>query len=346
MSNELIPSAQALAPAPLGLDAPRDPRYALMPTSYAEAFSMAKAFAQSGMFAVKSPEQAVVVLMTGMEMGLSPAMAMRGIDVIQGRPVPGAATLMAACLSRRDVCHYFTLISSDDSQATYRTHRVGVDAPVEMSYTIKMTENAGLLNKDNWRKNRPQMLRARSSAEVARTVYPDLCLGLYIADEAEEFAPAPPQPRPAPALLDSRVTRDGTPHEERTPVQERQVVATDFADPLVTERKEAAREAAVQWNKLDKNAQKSWSLRFAHKHGIDNIRMLSIPQMREATLAMKDNNWPYEGEYQESLERERAKKEEAQRGEGGEWDPFADPEPLLVIDGQTAPTAQKGHGDA
>lgn len=139
-----------------------------------------------------------------------------------------------------------------------------------------------------------------------------------------------------PALPDNRLSRGGTPGEERTRAAQRQIApAAEPEDPIRAERAVAAKAAAAVWNKLTGEAQASWSLRFLHKYGIDNIRMLSISQLREATTAMQNNDWPYEGEYQEALE--------AKHAAGDEADPFADtPEPVLL---EVAADA-KGHGDA
>jgi len=174
---------------------PYRPHLALMPATVEEAWNLASAFHKSGMFGVKSADQALTVLLTGMELGLAPAQSLRGIQVIQGRPSPSADTMAAVCQARPDVCKYFRLVSSDTSQATYETWRVGHPDPVPMTYTIAQAKQAGLAGKDIWKAYPEAMLRARCISALTKAVYQDLILGLYTPEEAEDFdAPASPPP--------------------------------------------------------------------------------------------------------------------------------------------------------
>jgi len=64
--------------------------------SAADALTIGETFFKSGMFSdIKSAQQAVVKIMAGAEMGISPFAAMSGIHIIQGKPTIGAG-LMAA----------------------------------------------------------------------------------------------------------------------------------------------------------------------------------------------------------------------------------------------------------
>lgn len=151
---------------------------------------LAEGFAKSGMFAAKSPDQALTILMTGGELGLMPAQSMRGIHVVQGRPVLSAELMVAVVRVRSDICHYFQIVHSDHERATYRTHRVGEPEPVEMSYTIQDATRAKLTGKDVWQQHPSAMLRARCSSALVRAVYSDIVLGLYTPEEVEHIVPA------------------------------------------------------------------------------------------------------------------------------------------------------------
>lgn len=174
----------------------QSPAAALVPHTYSEIYELSSAMHKSQMFGVKSPEQAMVVLMTGLELGFSPAQSFRSIHVINNKPALSADMMVAVCKSRPYLCKFFRLVESTDERATYETHRVGEPAPVSITFTIQDAEKAGLLSNAMWQKFRPQMLRARAASGLVRVVYSDLILGLYTDEEAREIPveAAPTQP--------------------------------------------------------------------------------------------------------------------------------------------------------
>jgi hypothetical protein len=105
------------------------------------------------------------------------------------------------------------LVESTHDTATYRTHRVGEPEPVTISFTAAQAKAAGLSGKDTWQKHPDAMLRARAASSLARAVYPDLILGIYTEDEAEEipFEPVnvtPPKPKDAEVTSDQAAVRE------------------------------------------------------------------------------------------------------------------------------------------
>jgi hypothetical protein len=151
--------------------------------------------------AIKTPAAAFVVIATGMELGLSPMQALRGIYIVQGKPVL-SSDLLVALVKRSPVCLFFRLIESTGERATYETHRKGEPEPTALTWTADDAKRAGLLSKDSWRAHPAAMLRARCAAALARAVYPDLLLGVYEESEGEEISarvsPPKQQAKPAP----------------------------------------------------------------------------------------------------------------------------------------------------
>lgn len=169
------------------------------PQGLEQAMKLAEVLARSGLLpdALRNkPSDVLVTLITGHELGLSPMQSVRGLHVVQGRAVMSADLTVALVMRRRDVCEWFRLVKSDDKAAEYQTKRVGSE-PVTMRYTIEQASQAGLTGKQNWKTHTAAMLRARCSAALARAVYPDLVLGVYDPDEADEFK-APPRTVPPP----------------------------------------------------------------------------------------------------------------------------------------------------
>ena len=153
------------------------------------------------------PADVLVVLLAGRELGIGPMQALRGIYVVDGKPILGAE-LMAGVAIRSRECEYFRLVRSSATEAVYETKRRGSDR-VELKWTIDQAKAAGLVNKNNWRSFPDAMLRARCAGALARAVYPDILNGVYTPDEAEEFG-GPPAPVP------TTPERDVTPPESPT----------------------------------------------------------------------------------------------------------------------------------
>ena len=165
-----------------------DPKQAITPKGIDDVFKLANIAAKTGMFGVKSSDEAAVRIITGMELGLSPYQALRGIHVLNGRPVLAADLMVAVCLSS-DRCEYFSLIESTDAIATYETKRRGGQA-TKLSWTMEQAKKAGLAGRGTWAAHPAAMLRARCSAALARVAFPDLINGLYDPDEAQDAAPS------------------------------------------------------------------------------------------------------------------------------------------------------------
>jgi hypothetical protein len=187
---------------------PRDHQTALEPNNFEEAFEIARMACASGMLprAVKTPEQAMMILMRGRELGLTAMQSFASIHVIEGKTTMSAELVVAMVKRRRDLCRYFQLIESDDDKATFETHREGNPRPTRLTFTFDQAKALGLSEKDNWRKQRANMLRWRCSSALARLEYAELTLGIYSDDEMDD-APqsravvldAEPSPSVAPA---------------------------------------------------------------------------------------------------------------------------------------------------
>jgi hypothetical protein len=162
------------------------------PQGIEQAMSLATTLAKSSLLpeALRNkPADVLVVLITGHELGLSPMQAVRGLYVVNGKAVMSADMMVALVLQHRAVCEYFRLEQSSDQSATYITKRAGSE-PVKLTWTMAQASAAGLSGKGTWKAHPAAMLRARCASALARAVYPDLVLGVYNDDEAQDFVPA------------------------------------------------------------------------------------------------------------------------------------------------------------
>lgn len=160
---------------------------AIVPKSLTEVTSMAEVFAKSGLLpeALRGKVPDVVVqIMAGQELGLAPMAAIRGVHIVQGKPILSADTMVALALGS-GVCEYFSCVEETATSVTYETKRKGSPHPQRVTWSDDDTKAAGLQLKDNWRMHKKQMRRARAKAILARDVYPDVLAGCYDPDEIQ-----------------------------------------------------------------------------------------------------------------------------------------------------------------
>jgi hypothetical protein len=148
---------------------------------------MAVAFAKSGLFGIKTPEQGVALMLIAQAEGLHPAIAARDYHVIQGRPALKADAMLARFQQAggKVVWNAYT----DSAVSGTFSHPQGGSATFE--WTIQQAKAAGLTNKDVWRQYPRAMLRARVISEGIRTVYPGASVGVYTPEELQDMDSKP-----------------------------------------------------------------------------------------------------------------------------------------------------------
>ena len=191
------------------------------------------------------PDDVLVIIMAGRDLGLSPMQALRSIYVVEGRPSLSAELMRALCLTRPDVCQTFRLVESTPERCTYEAMRRGDREPTSVTWTMADAARAGLGGGTNWKKYPAAMLRARASADIARAVFPDIVAGLVATEEAEEiqaqgegerFAP-PPAPARAPAAAPAVVdVQPEAPAQAQPPgvPQDEEIIAIEAAIDCAT----------------------------------------------------------------------------------------------------------------
>lgn len=163
----------------------------------------AKLFAMSGLFAdikgqsaEQSIAQAFVKISLGDSMGFTPAESMTGIDIIQGRVAIGAS-IRAARMQRAG--YTWDVLQLDDKGCRLRLKFKGQplmqeeidgntgdvrEIPVVVSFTTEDAVRAGLLGKDNYKKNPRNMFFSRAITNAQRWFAPGI-LGADILDSDE-----------------------------------------------------------------------------------------------------------------------------------------------------------------
>jgi hypothetical protein len=147
-----------------------------------ELMNMAKAFAESGMFAdTKSAAQAIVKIQAGQEIGIPPFAAMTGIHIIQGKPTIGAGLI--ASRVKGSGKYDYKVVEATELKCSIDFYQ-GKDLIGNSTFTIEDAKKAGTKNLDKFPKN---MLFARAISNGVKWYTPDVFSGPVYTPEEMDF---------------------------------------------------------------------------------------------------------------------------------------------------------------
>lgn len=195
---------------------------AIVPRNFAEAQTMCMALARAGIVPAAfrdKPDDMIVVVMSGAEVGLPPMQSLRLYHIIEGVPRIGAEGIRAIVVSHPS-CEYLEFKTSSEAEVTWIGKRVGRPEK-SITWTLARAQKAGLLGKATWQKSPEDMLNARASMQLCRLIWPDVAAGLISREEALDgdfiettsnelgprFAPLPAQ-KSEPATPASNIADD------------------------------------------------------------------------------------------------------------------------------------------
>lgn len=143
---------------------------------------MAATVAKSGLFAVKTPEAALSLMLIAQAEGIHPAQAMMDYDVIEGKPSLKSSAMLTRFLRAGGQVEW---LECSDAKVTGRfTSPKGKQLSV--TWDDARVKTAGLASRPNHQKFPMQMKRARCISEGIRALWP--VTQLYTP---EEFADTP-----------------------------------------------------------------------------------------------------------------------------------------------------------
>lgn len=144
-----------------------------------EIMSIAKAFAESGMFPdTRQAAQAIVKIQAGQEIGIAPFAAMTGIHIIQGKPTIGAGLIASKVKSSGKYDYKVKEMSDTVCSLDFFE---GKEQIGNSTFTIEEAKKAGTKNLDKFPKN---MLFARAISNGVKWFCPDVFSGpVYTPEE-------------------------------------------------------------------------------------------------------------------------------------------------------------------
>jgi hypothetical protein len=149
--------------------------------------SMALAIAKSGLFGMKSPEQALALGLLAVSENKPFASICAEYDVIQGRPALKSQACLAGVQQAGGTIQWIK--RTDNECVLEGKHPSG--GTLQVTWTMERANAAGLTGKQNWKTYPCAMLSARCVAELVRALYPACLNGVYLAEEVADFDTKP-----------------------------------------------------------------------------------------------------------------------------------------------------------
>jgi hypothetical protein len=177
-------SESAVAKVPIGFG-----ERGIQITSFEDLYRFGKAVIESGLApgSFRKPEQVMVAVQFGAELGIGPMQALQSIAVIGGRP-----SLMvepALSLVRRSGL-LDGLTEEWTGKGDERCYRVSLQRGSEIctrEFRMQDAQRAKLSDKDVWKSYPDRMLRARAIGFALRDLFPDVLRGIGIAEEQSDI---------------------------------------------------------------------------------------------------------------------------------------------------------------
>lgn len=210
------------------------------PATLTEAIQFSDMLANSSMVPKAyqgKPQDILVCVQWGYEMGLAPMQALQNIAVINGKPsVYGdtALALVQASPVCEDVQEFFEDEGTPNPVAVCVAKRKN-RSPVTVRFSIEDAKRAGLWGKQGpWQAYPKRMMQMRARGFALRDAFPDVLKGLITAEEAQDY---PDEAKPAVDITPPAKPRNpldmvsSSPSEPVNPL----VIESEMAEPEVVQ---------------------------------------------------------------------------------------------------------------
>ena len=209
----------------------------IVPQSFEEAWRIANAVCTAGMAPkdLETPEKAMIAIMHGLEVGLTPMAALQSIAVVNGRPtIWGDGALGLVQGSGKMESHKETFTGEGEQRkATCVVKRRGNSDVTTGEFSVTSAKKAGLWGKSGpWSQYPDRMLMMRARGFALRDAFSDVLRGLGIAEEVQDtpvdITPkAPPAPPEPPTYSE--------PEQENNAVPDKQLVEDAIVEDVTDE---------------------------------------------------------------------------------------------------------------
>lgn len=190
---------------------------ALIPQSLDEAFRVSQAIAASGLApkGIDKPEQIMVAIMAGAELGLAPFQSLQSFAVVNGRPTLWGDGLLAVVRAQGVRVREWIEGDGDHMVAHCEAIRPDTGEDISRKFSVADAKKAGLWAKQGpWQQYPKRMLQMRARALALRDGCADMLRGMQIREEVEDYTHVRDvTPRHAPDLRARLEARKEPPKE-------------------------------------------------------------------------------------------------------------------------------------
>lgn len=166
----------------------------LIPSNMTELIEYSKMMAKSSIVPKDyqgKPENILVAVQMGLEIGLAPMQALQSVAVINGRPSiwgDAALALVQSSGLLEFIEEYDQGKALQEKTGFCRVKRRGDSMPHEVRFTQDQAQRAGLWGKQGpWTQYAGRMLQMRARAFALRDKFPDVLKGLHVREEIEDI---------------------------------------------------------------------------------------------------------------------------------------------------------------
>jgi hypothetical protein len=200
---------------------------------------MAQAIAESKLFGIQTPAQALALGLLCQAEGRHPAEAARDYHIINGKPSLKSEAMLARFQQAGGKVEWHEY--GHESVSGTFSHPQG--GTLKVSWTIKDAERAGLTGNPTWKKFPRQMLKARCISEAVRGIFPGVLSGLYAPEEVSDI-PVQLVAETAPEPIQLEAPKEAAPVEVQTESQPlpEQISAINLMDRLLAEKTKAQKD--------------------------------------------------------------------------------------------------------
>ena len=161
------------------------------PKSAAHAYKMAEAIANSELapkdFKGK-PQNCLIAIQMGAEVGLSPMQAIQNIAVINGRPCLWGDAMLALIMGHQDFAGIEETQTGDAATCTVHRYIKGKEFTFTQTFSKADAKTANLLDKQGpWKQYPRRMLQMRARGFALRDAFADALRGISLAEEVRDY---------------------------------------------------------------------------------------------------------------------------------------------------------------
>lgn len=182
---------------------PKSTAFTLVPRTLNEAIEFSRLITSSEMCPKEyrgKPQDALIAIQMGAELGIAPMQSLQSIMVLNGRPSMWGDVVLGLVQASgllESIIERDPQEAAAEGEGRCEVRRKGMAEPTVRTFTREMAETAGLKKRGGpdapWARYEGRMLQMRARSWALRDLFGDVLKGLQIREEVGDY---PPEPAP------------------------------------------------------------------------------------------------------------------------------------------------------